>query len=83
MDELRFADTCIFRSVSLPPYASEKADSTGSTGTGPNPEHIAIVGMSGRFPGSESIAEFWQSLLDQKEFHSKVSKHFPDYPTII
>ncbi|KAI6708188.1 polyketide synthase [Diplocarpon mali] len=35
-------------------------------------EHIAIVGMSGRFPGSENIAEFWQSLLDQKEFHTKI-----------
>ncbi|KAK2626257.1 hypothetical protein QTJ16_004519 [Diplocarpon rosae] len=37
-------------------------------------EHIAIVGMSGRFPGSENVADFWQSLLDQKEFHSKIPR---------
>ncbi|WP_165949705.1 type I polyketide synthase [Micromonospora sp. KC207] len=30
-------------------------------------ERIAIVGMSGRFPGAAGIAEFWQNLLDGKE----------------
>jgi len=33
---------------------------------------IAIVGMSGRFPGSQSTQQFWESLLAQKEFHEKV-----------
>ena len=28
---------------------------------------IAIVGMAGRFPGAESIEEFWQNLLNGKE----------------
>ncbi|KAI9052360.1 hypothetical protein LZ554_003710 [Drepanopeziza brunnea f. sp. 'monogermtubi'] len=56
--------------VQLPPCPADQPAS--SVPNGPNPEHIAIVGMSGRFPGSESIAEFWQSLLDQKEFHSKI-----------
>ncbi|RYP20568.1 hypothetical protein DL765_002725 [Monosporascus sp. GIB2] len=44
---------------------------------------IAIVGMSGRFPGSETIDEFWKSLMDQKDFTTKVpasrfdlNKHF-------
>ncbi|RYP44080.1 hypothetical protein DL768_009425 [Monosporascus sp. mg162] len=44
---------------------------------------IAIVGMSGRFPGSETIEEFWKSLMDQKDFTTKVpasrfelSEHF-------
>ncbi|KAG8531293.1 Type I Iterative PKS [Bacidia gigantensis] len=33
---------------------------------------IAIVGMSGRFPGSESLAEFWENLKEGKDFHEKV-----------
>lgn len=28
---------------------------------------IAIIGMSGRFPGSRDIGQFWRSLLDGKE----------------
>ena len=39
-------------------------------------DNIAIVGMSGRFPGSESVGEFWQSLLDQKAFHTQVRDGF-------
>ena len=34
---------------------------------------IAVVGMSGRFPGSESIQAFWESLRLGQEFHSEVS----------
>jgi len=33
---------------------------------------IAIVGMSGRFPGSETIDELWESIMERKEFHKKV-----------
>lgn len=33
---------------------------------------VAIVGVSGRFPGSESVDEFWASLLEGKEQHRKV-----------
>ena len=29
--------------------------------------HIAIIGMSGRFPGSNSIEEFWENLRQGKE----------------
>lgn len=28
-------------------------------------QSVAIIGMSGRFPGAESISEFWQNLLDE------------------
>jgi len=28
---------------------------------------IAIVGMSGRFPGAENVNEFWQNIIDKKE----------------
>ncbi len=28
---------------------------------------IAVIGMAGRFPGAETIAEFWDNLLNEKE----------------
>ena len=34
---------------------------------------VAVVGMSGRFPGSESIQEFWESLQLGQDFHCEVS----------
>lgn len=33
---------------------------------------IAIVGMAGRFPGSETVEDYWQSLLDEKRFVKEV-----------
>ncbi|PCG98961.1 Acyl transferase/acyl hydrolase/lysophospholipase [Penicillium occitanis (nom. inval.)] len=33
---------------------------------------IAIVGMAGRFPGSESLEEFWQSLMDGLDAHQEI-----------
>jgi naphtho-gamma-pyrone polyketide synthase len=33
---------------------------------------IAIVGMSGRFPGGENLEEFWKTLLDGLDLHKKV-----------
>lgn len=35
-------------------------------------ESIAIIGMSGRFPGSDTIEELWKSIMQQKECHRKV-----------
>ena len=35
---------------------------------------VAVVGMSGRFPGSESIQAFWESLQLGQDFHREVSK---------
>ncbi|KAJ5806695.1 hypothetical protein N7474_010287 [Penicillium riverlandense] len=35
---------------------------------------IAIVGMAGRLPGSESVEEYWQSLLDQKRFIREIPR---------
>ena len=37
-------------------------------------EKVAIVGMSGRFPGSESIYEYWENLQRGTDFHQKVSE---------
>ena len=33
---------------------------------------VAIVGISGQFPGSESVDELWESLMRREEFHRKV-----------
>ena len=30
-------------------------------------DDIAIVGMAGRFPGADSVADFWQNLVDGEE----------------
>ena len=47
---------------------------------------IAVVGMSGRFPGSESIQAFWESLQRGQDFHCEVSglqwSPFPPSPRI-
>lgn len=45
------------------PVASCKKDE----GTDPQPDDIAIVGMAGRFPGADSVDEWWQLLLDGGE----------------
>lgn len=42
---------------------------------GPQPVRdtdIAIIGMAGRFPGAESIAEFWKNLIEGKTAISQV-----------
>ncbi|AFZ30320.1 6-deoxyerythronolide-B synthase [Gloeocapsa sp. PCC 7428] len=38
-----------------------------------NPEEIAIIGISGRFPKAKNIAEFWQNLCDGVEAISQFS----------
>ena len=30
-------------------------------------EEIAIIGISGRFPGAKNISEFWENLCQKKE----------------
>jgi hypothetical protein len=35
-------------------------------------ESVAIIGMSGRFPGSDSVEELWTSIMERREFHKKV-----------
>ena len=37
-------------------------------------ESIAIVGMAGRFPGAENIAEFWQKLCNGDELITQISR---------
>lgn len=36
-------------------------------------DQVAIVGMSGRFPGSDNIQEFWEALQKGQDLHKEVS----------
>lgn len=46
-------------------YAS--ADNTGNASSKTVEDGIAIIGMSGRFPGAANVEEMWKNLLDGKE----------------
>lgn len=35
-------------------------------------EAIAVVGMSGRFPGGQDLEEFWDTLATGKDMHRSV-----------
>lgn len=45
------------------------------------PEAIAIVGMSGRFPGSETLYGFWDTLVQNKDLHQKASQLVIPHPS--
>ncbi|KAK8075387.1 hypothetical protein PG997_010050 [Apiospora hydei] len=41
-------------------------------------DRVAIVGMSGRFPGSDSISELWELLLSGRSAHQRIPEsRFP------
>ena len=42
-------------------------------------DDIAIVGMSGRFPGSETVEGFWDNLMAGKSFIREVNFHLSLY----
>jgi len=56
-----FKVTLLTNAPSLP--TSEVRGGSGS---------VAIVGLSGQFPGSESVDELWESIIRRVEFHQKV-----------
>lgn len=35
---------------------------------------VAIIGMSGQFPGAASVDEMWEVLMRQEELHTKVNR---------
>jgi amino acid adenylation domain-containing protein len=45
---------------------SRRARRTGN-GVSPNPPDIAIIGMSGRFPGAKSVDELWRNIAAGRE----------------
>ena len=62
-------EICHRRDMAVKPGTSEKPEITGGTDTvgelllAERDSDIAIIGISGRFAGSENIAEFWDHLL--------------------
>lgn len=63
-----------FRSVEVKvnvTHRAEKVQPVMNARAGSN--LVAIVGMSGRFPGSDSVDQLWESLQEGREFHEKVS----------
>ena len=49
--------------------ADERSESAPAQrpGAPTEPEPIAVIGMSGRFPGARSVDEFWENLLQGKD----------------
>ena len=39
-----------------------------------NPDGIAVIGMSGRFPGAKNVEQFWQNLVNGVETVSRFSQ---------
>ena len=37
---------------------------------------VAIVGMSGRFPGGDNLRDFWETLQKGQDLHQKASNHW-------
>jgi len=46
---------------------SSKKSQLASEKSPPSNESIAIIGMSGRFPGAKNLAQFWQNLCQGRE----------------
>lgn len=53
----------VFRQAGVPAKDQDTREGSGL---------VAIVGMSGRFPGGESLQEFWDLLLQGRDTHEKV-----------
>jgi len=49
-----------------PQTSTPKLQQTNPKSRIPNHD-IAIIGMSGRFPGAKNLDEFWQNLVDEKD----------------
>jgi acyl transferase domain-containing protein len=45
----------------------------------PPPEGIAVIGMSGRFPGASNVEQFWQNLVAGVESISQFSENELEY----
>ncbi len=53
---------------------SEMAKARKAAAGGSKKGDIAIIGMSGRFPGAENVEQLWKNLLDKKNSISRWSK---------
>ena len=55
--------------VSEPEAPESTHDLRGGSGL------VAIVGMSGRFPGGDNVHDFWNALQKGQDMHQKASSH--------
>jgi acyl transferase domain-containing protein/acyl carrier protein len=61
---LPFAQNALRRRSRSLPAATAAASAQPSQGAGRIAEKIAIVGMSGRYPGAENLEQFWRNLVE-------------------
>ncbi|MFZ1693421.1 MAG: beta-ketoacyl synthase N-terminal-like domain-containing protein, partial [Flavobacteriales bacterium] len=52
---------------------SEMAKARKAASGGSKKDDVAIIGMSGRFPGAENVEQLWKNLLDKKNSISRWS----------
>ncbi|MEH6547575.1 MAG: amino acid adenylation domain-containing protein, partial [Sneathiella sp.] len=62
-----------------PASPKDTISSGNSTTSQTRDDHIAIIGMAGKFPGAPDVATFWQNLLDGKETISHFSPDELDF----
>lgn len=58
---------CLKVSLRTNPPILQRSETRGGSGS------VAIIGMSGRFPGSDSVEELWESIMRRDELHRKAS----------
>ncbi|MCW8193296.1 amino acid adenylation domain-containing protein [Proteobacteria bacterium 005FR1] len=57
----------VARRLNSPSEKSEEAESSPARRVGHAGEAIAIIGMAARFPGADSVNEYWRNLLAGRE----------------
>lgn len=62
------------KSLAASGFRDAKVQLSEMAETGEPQDAIAIVGMSGRFPGGDNLQAFWDILVQGKDLHKKVRK---------
>ncbi|TDZ38248.1 Non-reducing polyketide synthase terA [Colletotrichum spinosum] len=62
------------KSLAASGFKDAKVQLSETAETGEPQDAIAIVGMSGRFPGGDNLQAFWDILVQGKDLHKKVPK---------
>src|SRR5690606_24643982 len=65
------------------PAATHEGPSTtpGTSPAPPPPDSIAIIGMAGRYPGAETLAQFWDNLRAGRDSITEVPAQRWDWRT--
>ena len=65
--------TRLLENVGVQPVVQDFAVASTQTSYRGGSNDVAIVGMSGRFPGSESLEDFWTVIQKAQDLHKEVS----------